>query len=1155
VKPADRRLLASTRGGRAHLAATVALGAVAAGLVVAQAALLARVIDRAFLHGAALADVEGELIALAAVVAGRGLLSAAFEVSGRLGAMRVMSELRRRVVDHLLLRRPGALAAERSGELAATAVGGVDALERYFSRYLPQAALAALVPIGILGYLATVDLVACVILAVTLPLIPVFMALIGLDAEGRTRERRRALSLLSAHFLDVVRGLATLRANNRAAAQAETIGRVGERYRQETMATLRIAFLSALVLELLAMIGTALVAAVVGVQLVSGAIDLEAGLVVLLLAPELYLPLREVGAQYHASADGLAAAERLFEVLETPAAVTVPDEPVRPPDPADMPIRFEGVVYSYPGRGAPALRGVDLELRPGETVALVGPSGSGKSTLVSLLLRFADPDEGRVACGNVDLRDVDPAQWRRRIAWVPQRPHLVAGTLADNIRLADPGASDRRVRAAAAAAGLLGVAERLPDGLATRVGDGGRALSAGQAQRVALARAFLRDAPLVVCDEPTAHLDPESAAAVADAIERLMEGRTVLLVVHHPELARRADRVVTLEEGRVVATAPGEQAPARAAAAATALRPAQAPAAGGPGAAGPPAGGRRRAGALRRAAALASPRRGRLALSVALGAGAVMAATGLLSLSGYLISKAALQPPILSLTVAIVGVRFFGIARAVLRYYERTVSHDLAFRVLAGLRRRFFERLVPLVPGGLPRLRRGDLLSRFVADVDRLQDLYLRALAPPVAAALAGGLAVWIAFLLLPAAGWVLLAALLAGGVAVPLLTARAARAAGRRQGRARAALTDELLEVVEQAPEIAAWGREAERAGRVARADGELVRLARRDALAGGLAAGLQTLLSAGSAVALVAVGVPAVAEGRLEGVLLAVLPFLGLAAYEAVTPLPQAAQHLDACADAAARIEDVLEAPAPVREPERPRPLPAGGSLVAEGVRFRYPGSEEWVLDGADLELKPGRRVALVGPSGSGKSTLANLLVRFADPQEGRVTLGGVDVRELSGDALRGAVRLAGQDAHLFNTSIRENVRLARPEASDEEVDRALEAAGLGPWIASLPEGAGTFVGEDGAQVSGGQRRRIAFARALLADARFLVLDEPTAHLDPEGAEAFLRTVAERAGDRGVLVITHTLAGLDAYDEVLVLDGGRLVPAERAQSARLAA
>jgi len=1042
VKPADRRLLASTRGGRAHLAATVALGAVAAGLVVAQAALLARVIDRAFLHGAALADVEGELIALAAVVAGRGLLSAAFEVSGRLGAMRVMSELRRRVVDHLLLRRPGALAAERSGELAATAVGGVDALERYFSRYLPQAALAALVPIGILGYLATVDLVACVILAVTLPLIPVFMALIGLDAEGRTRERRRALSLLSAHFLDVVRGLATLRANNRAAAQAETIGRVGERYRQETMATLRIAFLSALVLELLAMIGTALVAAVVGVQLVSGAIDLEAGLVVLLLAPELYLPLREVGAQYHASADGLAAAERLFEVLETPAAVTVPDEPVRPPDPADMPIRFEGVVYSYPGRGAPALRGVDLELRPGETVALVGPSGSGKSTLVSLLLRFADPDEGRVACGNVDLRDVDPAQWRRRIAWVPQRPHLVAGTLADNIRLADPGASDRRVRAAAAAAGLLGVAERLPDGLATRVGDGGRALSAGQAQRVALARAFLRDAPLVVCDEPTAHLDPESAAAVADAIERLMEGRTVLLVVHHPELARRADRVVTLEEGRVVATAPGEQAPARAAAAATALRPAQAPAAGGPGAAGPPAGGRRRAGALRRAAALASPRRGRLALSVALGAGAVMAATGLLSLSGYLISKAALQPPILSLTVAIVGVRFFGIARAVLRYYERTVSHDLAFRVLAGLRRRFFERLVPLVPGGLPRLRRGDLLSRFVADVDRLQDLYLRALAPPVAAALAGGLAVWIAFLLLPAAGWVLLA-----------------------------------------------------------------------------------------------------------------VLPFLGLAAYEAVTPLPQAAQHLDACADAAARIEDVLEAPAPVREPERPRPLPAGGSLVAEGVRFRYPGSEEWVLDGADLELKPGRRVALVGPSGSGKSTLANLLVRFADPQEGRVTLGGVDVRELSGDALRGAVRLAGQDAHLFNTSIRENVRLARPEASDEEVDRALEAAGLGPWIASLPEGAGTFVGEDGAQVSGGQRRRIAFARALLADARFLVLDEPTAHLDPEGAEAFLRTVAERAGDRGVLVITHTLAGLDAYDEVLVLDGGRLVPAERAQSARLAA
>ena len=537
------------------LAVTVGLGAVATALLIAQATLLARVITRVFLEGAGAADVRGELAWLAAVAVGRGLAAAGFEATGRIGAARVMSELRQRLVRKLLLERPGGLAEEHSGELAAVAVQGVDLLEAYFARYLPQLVLAGLAPVAIIAWVLPRDWEAATIMAVTLPLIPAFMALIGGLAERRTRAHWQTLSVLGARFLDTVGGLETLRALGRASAAEEAIAASSERYRAETMGTLRVAFLSAFVLELLAMLGTAIVAVTVGVQLADGGLGLEAGLTVLLLAPELYAPLRQLGSQFHASADGLAAAERILEVLDLPANVAVPTRPRHAPDPRRAPVAVEGVAFAHPGR-APVLEDAWLALEPGETVALVGQSGSGKTTLVSLLLRLADPDAGRVACAGLDLREVDPRAWRRQIAWVPQRPTIFAATVADNIRLANPGASDARVREAARRAGALEFVESLAGGLDARVGEGGRRLSAGQARRLALARAFLGDAPLVVLDEPTAHLDAESAALVEAALVRLLDGRTALLAVHRPALARRADRVVELRDGRIEAPVP-----------------------------------------------------------------------------------------------------------------------------------------------------------------------------------------------------------------------------------------------------------------------------------------------------------------------------------------------------------------------------------------------------------------------------------------------------------------------------------------------------------------------------------------------------------------------------------------------------------------------
>ena len=544
----DRRLLRQARPARTLLGVDVAIGLLTAALVLVQASLLAWIVSRAF-HGASLADVWAELVLLALAFAARGACAWSFEVAGRRAATTVLSELRMALVSRRLRAQPAALDGVEAGEIAAAAVQGIDALESYFARYLPQVVLACLVPLVVLGWVAWIDVESALVLLLTLPLVPVFMWLIGRYTEARTRERWLALRLLSAHFLDVVRGLPTLRAFNRGREQAASIADVSERYRRATMKTLRASFLSGSVLELAATLGVALVAVTVGVRLVDGGIGLQAGLTVLVLAPELYLPVRRLGAEYHASADGAAVAERIFSLLDAPAESGAGGVGA-PPSPAAVPVRMEGVSFSYPARPEVVLDGLDLELAPGETVALVGESGAGKSTVASLLLRLVEPTAGRISVDGTDLAGCDTAAWRRLVAWVPQHSSLVRGTVAENIRLGDPSAPDGRVREAAELAGADSFIRALPEGYETVVGDGGRPLSAGERRRLALARAFLRDAPFVILDEPTADLDPANAEAVADAVERLSSGRTVLVLAHRPELARRADRVVVLEGGR-----------------------------------------------------------------------------------------------------------------------------------------------------------------------------------------------------------------------------------------------------------------------------------------------------------------------------------------------------------------------------------------------------------------------------------------------------------------------------------------------------------------------------------------------------------------------------------------------------------------------------
>ncbi|MGI5145648.1 thiol reductant ABC exporter subunit CydD [Plantactinospora sp. CA-294935] len=588
-RPFDPRLLRRVPGARRQLGLLGALGVAAAGLVIAQATTLATVLAEAaggHLDRAALAGF------LASVAGRAALLWAQGTVAARAAAT-VKAALRADLLDAVGRRGPGWLSGQRTGQLATLAGRGLDALDAYFTGYLPQLVLSITVPLAVLARLVFADWSSALVIAVTLPLVPIFGALLGWQAQAATERQWRRLALLGGHFLDMLRGLPTLHLFGRAPAQVTVVRAMADRHRRATMKTLRIAFLSALVLELVATLSVALVAVPIGLRLLGGGLALQTALLVLLLAPEAFLPLRAAGSQFHASQEGLTALDEALTLLDPePPARTAGQPPARtagqppahtaspPPAPAsgkpaaarltggpDDPdrerhhrpgrhgeIRFEAVTVEY--QRTTALRDVTLTIRPGERIAVVGPSGAGKSTLLHLLLGFVSPSSGRITVDGTDLAALDLARWRRQLAWVPQRAHLFGSSLADNIRLGAPETPDTAVRDAVRAAGLAELVADLPDGLDTRLGERGHGLSSGQRQRVALARAFLRDAPIVLLDEPTARLDAGSEAAVLAATRHLVAGRTALLVAHRPTLLAGADRVLRVEDGRVTEQEP-----------------------------------------------------------------------------------------------------------------------------------------------------------------------------------------------------------------------------------------------------------------------------------------------------------------------------------------------------------------------------------------------------------------------------------------------------------------------------------------------------------------------------------------------------------------------------------------------------------------------
>ncbi|MGW5050783.1 thiol reductant ABC exporter subunit CydD [Actinokineospora sp. NPDC004072] len=1011
------------------------LAVLTAGALVVQAWALATVL--ADVVAGAGAPV-GWLVVVAVAVVVRALLGWATRVVAARAAAGAKAELRAVLLDRALGGGPEWIGRRGAAELTALATRGLDALDAYFGTFLPALVTAVATPLGVGAVILFVDWPSAVVVALTVPLIPLFAILIGKHTADKVGASAEVSERLSGRLLELVRALPVLAAFGRDRAQQRTVREVSDAHRRTTVGVLRVAFSSALALELVATLSVALVAVVIGLRLVSGELTLLVGLFVLIVAPECYLPLRAAGAAYHASEDGLEAVRRVAALPPPPAPGTVAVTGF------DV-VRVEDVGVRRRGGHAPD--GISLELRPGSVVRLDSPSGSGKSTLFAVLLGFLAPDRGRVLVDGVPLAEVDMSTWRRLVAWVPQRPVFAAATVAEEVGPLPRG----ELLAAARSVAAEHLLDRRVEGL-----------SAGERQRVAVLRALVRrDVRLLLLDEPTAHLDPATAALVLRAVSRLAARGVAVCIASHASV---------VGDGAVPA------APAVA-------EVAEAPAA--PGRLRELLGGRTLGGAL-------------------LGAVALACGVALTALSAWLIARASQQPALLVLSVAIVGVRTFGLARAGLRYLERLVSHDAAFREATRLRERLWAALVRRGPARA--LRAGEGLRRLADDVETVRDLTPRVLAPPVVALGVALAAVAVQTALLPPAGLVLACALLVACLAAPLLTLAAERRASAALAEGARTLADRVLALLAGAADLVAFGRDTGRRAELARLDAELTARARRQAFGAGLGEAVITL-----ALGLAAVLSTALAAGRIDPVLAPIVALVPLAVAEAVLPLTTAMTHLRPLRAAYGRVTG-LRADAGEQLPE-PQ-VCTGVRLVAP--QLRWPDAAAPALREVDLRIAPGTHVAVVGPSGSGKSTLLAAILGF------------LPAPVLARPA---AVAWAPQDPMLVSTTVRENLRLADPHADDARIADALAQAGLPGFDLDAPATA----------VSGGEAQRLAIARALLADAEVVLLDEPTAHLDEATADAVLARLRAALADRIVVHVTHRPAEAAAADAVIEVADGR--------------
>lgn len=1159
----DLKLWRMTRGLRGRMGLSVLLGLAALAVGIARFAFLGLFLAGVF-RGAPFADLVWPLAAAGVAILGRGALDHARIMIAHRVAATVQDSLRAQLFDKITALGPAWFGAERTGGVMLSIVDGVEQLQTFFGQYLPQVTVALCAPVAIFAFIAWWDLpVATIMLAAALFTL-VMPSVVHRKTATASRARQRDFKSFGEEFLDAVQGLPTLKAFGQSAAHGRMLAAKARALSDSTFWVLALNVMTRGFTDLGTALGAALALAVGAWRVSEGHMSLEALLIVLMAGTEIFRPLRDLRAVLHSGLNGQAAAAGVNALLDAPITAPAPPAAKVPVNDITPSIRFSGVGFAYPGGRRPAHQGLSFDVAAGERVGIVGPSGSGKSSIVRLLLRLFDPQSGAITIGGHDLRSLDPADLRGLIAVVAQDTYLFHGTVEENLRLGRPHATDAELVAAATAANAHGFITALPDGYQTIIGERGARLSGGQRQRLAIARALLRDAPILILDEALSSVDAENEAIIQQALDRLMAGRTTLILAHRLSSVINADRILVLEDGNVAQSgthadminmegpyrrlmAPqlaGEtlretdfraalpetaavEGPARGAV----MRPLSEDAAD----VGWPA-------TIRALLGFVRPYAGQMAITMGAGIGRVVAFIAVGVFGALLLAAVREQAPTATLITALL---IAAPVAALLHWLESWIAHAMAYALLADMRIDLFRKLDALAPAYLLRRRSGDLVALATQDVETVEYFFAHTVAPaivalivPTAVLIGLGWIAWpLAIVLLPFLAYAGLSPVL-GRTHIDTLASSARGALG--------GLGAHVTETIQGLSELEAFGATSRR--KAGFMDAVRRYQSMRLALLGDLtlqSSALEIATGLGG-LAVAATGAVLVAHGMLAPTMLPLVVLISVAAFLPVSEIAQVGRQLADTISSTRRLHVVHAEPVAITNGPREPATPMGGSSVRfQDVHFTYPGRAVPAIDGMSFDVPAGSTVALVGPSGAGKTTVANLLLRFWDPDSGSISLDGVDLRDLTLDGLRGRIALVAQDTYLFNDTLEANVRLARPDATRDQIELALSRAALSEFVAGLPDGMATRVGERGVQLSGGQRQRIAIARAFLKDAPLLVLDEATSHLDTISEQAVRRALDALMINRTTIVVAHRLSTIQAADLILVLRDGRVVEA----------
>ena len=1159
----DLRLWRMTSGLRGRIGLAVVLGLLALACGIARFVFLGQFLARVF-RRAPTAELVLPLVAAALAILLRAALDHSRTMIAHRTATRVQETLRGRLFDKIAALGPAWFGAERTGGVMLSVVDGVEQLQTFFGQYLPQVAIAICAPLAIFAVIAAWDVpVALVMLAAALFSL-VIPSTIQRSSGQASRARQLAFKAFGEEFLDAVQGLPTLKAFGQSGSYGRMLADKARALSDSTMWVLASSVMGRGFTDLGVAMGAAAALALGAWRVQHGVMSIEALLIVLMAGTEIFRPLRDLRTVLHQGMVGQAAATGIAALLDAP--VTAPAAPPHPVDALRLvpSIAFERVGFSYPGGRGAAHSGLDFSIAAGERVGIVGPSGSGKSTIVRLLLRLHDPESGTVRIGGQDLRALDPDVVRRMIAVVAQDTYLFHGTVADNLRLGRPDATEADLVDAARAANAHDFIVALPDGYASVIGERGTRLSGGQRQRIAIARALLRDAPILVLDEALSSVDAENEAVIQQALDRLMRGRTTLILAHRLSSVIGADRILVLEDGHVaqsgthakLITQDGpyrrlmgpqlaehddtiDALPARVGTTAEAEDTATTPLARPLSAEAAEVGWRDTIAALM---GFIWPWRRQLAVVVVCGIGRVAAFIGVGVLGALTIGAVRAGAPTMGLVIALLAAAPL---TALLHWLESWLAHAMAYPLLAEMRVDLYRKLDALAPGYLLHRRSGDIVALATQDVETVEYFFAHTVAPafvavlvPISVLAALTWFAWpMALALLPFLGYA------AGS---PLFGRKRIDRLGSAARGALGELGAYVTETIQGLVELIAFAA----VGR--RRDG-FIRVVRhcqafRLVLLGDLATqtmGLEVATGLGG-LAVAAVGAPLVLHGWIAAPMLPLLILVSIAAFLPVSEIAQVGRQLADTIASTRRLHVVHAEPVAIIDgTETPAPRAGGSAVDFVDVGFTYPGRQVPALRDVSFAVPAGATVALVGPSGAGKTTIANLLLRFWDPTRGVIRMDGVDLPRLTLDGLRGRIALVAQDTYLFNDTLEANVRLARPDATQDAVAQALQRAALAEFVAGLPEGLQTRVGERGVQLSGGQRQRVAIARAFLKDAPILVLDEATSHLDTI-SEHLVRTALDALMvQRTTIVVAHRLSTIRGADLILVLEAGRVIEA----------